>query len=169
MRPRLWGISGEVGQPRKERCAHVGSGCIQVSTFKRTSAFPRLHQNDKWKRKIYGRADFKKAVVSPRVRRGNQTSPGTLAGALGCPRLRRAVVYKLVSGFRAATPQFVLDAFCSGREGQTNQSLVTLNLPMALRFTTVFSLKAFRKLQRFCLFWCRKVSKSTGAILRVSL
>ena len=150
----------------------MGSGFIQVSTFKGTSAFPRLHQNDKSKRKIYGRADFKKAVVSPRVRRGNQTGPGMFAGALGCPRLRCAVVYKRVSGFRAATPQFVLDAFRSGREGQTNQSLATLSLPMALQFMTVFSVNAFCKLQSddsVYLFWCGKVSKSTGAILRVSL
>ena len=81
------------------------------------------------------------------MRRGNQICPGKFAGALGCPRLRRTVVHKLVSGFRAETPPLVLEAFRSGREGQTNQSLATLSFPMALRFTTVFNVNAFRELQ----------------------
>lgn len=49
------------------------------------------------KRKIYGRADFKKAVVSRVCARG-QTSPGTFAGALEVAlALDALVVYKLVS------------------------------------------------------------------------
>ena len=130
---------------RGERDARLWA--LDASKFtplkKEPSAFLRLHQNDKCKRKLYGGTEFKKGgrgeVVSPCVRRGNQTCPGKFAGALGCPRLRRTVVYKLVSGFRAETPPLVLEAFRSGREGQTNQSLATLSLRMALRFTTVFT------------------------------
>lgn len=112
------------------------------------------------------------ANVSPSVRPGDPTRPGTFAGALACPLHRRAVVYKLFSGIRAATTPFVLDGFRPGREGQTNRSLATLNLPVAFRFTTVFNVNAFRNLQSndsVYLFWCRKVSKSAGAVLRASL
>lgn len=119
------------------------------------------------KPKFCGGADFRKegSGARKRVQRrmctGDQTHPGMFARALRCPRHRRAVVYKLVSGIRAAATPFVLDAFPPGREEQTDQSLATLSLPVACQFTTVFNVNAFCKLQDddcIYLFWCRKVS-----------
>lgn len=66
----------------------------------------------------------------------------------------------------------MLDAFPPGMEGQTNQSLATLSLPTAFRYKTVFDVNEFRKClskDSVYLFCCRKVSKSTRAVLPASL
>lgn len=99
-------------------------------------------------------------MCAPRSRRAGAVS----TGARGCPRHRRAVVYKLVLSTR--TTRLVSDAFPPAREGQTNQYLATLHLPVAFRCRMVFNVNVFRKSQNndsVYLFWCRKVSKRPEA------
>lgn len=100
--------------------------------------------------------------------RGRVCAPGSRSAGEGVRRrsglLRhRRVVYKLVVSIRAVTTRFLLHAFAPRREGQTNQSAATLNLPVAFSCMTVFNVNALRKPQTTTLFICFGVGRLANA------